>query len=223
MRVIRPGHILFFLLLLALILLLGIGSAAALFGAWPLGDFRGVFLLIAAVLLIYLWAFALYRLFLSVMPLPEGVVAEGSRAEFIVNVHILFFLMLFNSLIRTHFIPLPLLRLVYLALGARLGANTYSAGVILDPALTRIGSNTVIGHDAVIFSHVIEGRRLELSVVEIGDNVTIGTTAVVMAGVHIGDGAIVSAGAVVTKNTRIGAGEIWGGVPARPLRRAAPP
>jgi acetyltransferase-like isoleucine patch superfamily enzyme len=86
-------------------------------------------------------------------------------------------------LIRTHFIPVPLLRLIYLALGAKLGTNTYSAGVLLDPPLTRIGSNTIIGHDAVIFAHVIEGHKLELKAVIIGDTVTIGATAVVMAGV----------------------------------------
>jgi acetyltransferase-like isoleucine patch superfamily enzyme len=112
------------------------------------------------------------------------------------------------------------MRLVYQALGARLGANTYSAGALLDPPLTRIGSNTIIGHDAVIFAHVIEGARLELKRVVIGDTVTIGATAVVMAGVHIGDHAIVSAGAVVTKDTRIGAGEVWGGIPARRLKPA---
>ena len=218
MRTIKPAEIACFLALLALILALGIASTALLLGSLPLGDFRGVLLVLAAVLLSYLFAFLIYRLFLRVMPLSTGAVAEGSRAEFVANVNILFYLLLFNSLIRTHFIPVPLLRLVYLALGARLGSNTYSAGVLLDPPLTRIGSNTIIGHDAVIFAHVIEGSRLELSPVQIGDGVTIGATAVVMAGVQIGDGAIVSAGAVVTKDSRIGAGEIWGGVPARKLK-----
>lgn len=220
MRAIQPGQIVCFLLMLALILLLGIGSTALLLGRLPLGDFRGVTLLLAAVLLSYLFAFLVYRCFLAALPLREGPVAPGSRDEFIANVNILFYLLLFNSLIRTHFIPVPLLRLVYLALGARLGGNTYSAGVILDPPLTRIGANTIIGHDAVIFSHVIEGSKLELKAVVIGDAVTIGATAVVMAGVHIGDGAIVSAGSVVTKDTRIGAYEIWGGVPARCLKPA---
>ena len=113
---------------------------------------------------------------------------------------------------------MPLFRLIYLALGARLGRNTYSAGVILDPPLTRVGNNCIIGHDAVLFSHAIEGRRLSLSAIRIGNEVTIGATAVIMSGGTIGDGAMVSAGAVVTKDSRIGAGEIWGGVPAKPLK-----
>jgi acetyltransferase-like isoleucine patch superfamily enzyme len=220
MRAIKPGQVAVFMSLLGLILLLGIGTTALVFGSLPLGDFRGVLLIIIGVLLIYLYAFLVYRCFLFALPLREGEVAEYSRHELVANVNILFYLLLFNSLIRTHFIPVPLLRLIYLALGAELGANTYSAGVLLDPPLTRIGSNTIIGHDAVIFAHVIEGSRLELKAVVIGNTVTIGATAVVMAGVQIGDNAIVSAGAVVTKDTRIAAGEVWGGIPARRLKAA---
>lgn len=220
MRAIKPVQIIVFLSLLALILLLAIATTALVFGSLPLGDFRGVTLLLLALLLVYLYAFLVYRLFLLALPLHEGEVAEHSRHELAANVNILFYLLLFNSLIRTHFIPVPLQRLIYLALGARLGANTYSAGALLDPPLTCIGSNTIIGHDAVIFAHVIEGARLELKAVIIGNTVTIGAKAVVMAGVRIGDNAIVSTGAVVTKDTQIGAGEIWGGIPARRIKAA---
>jgi hypothetical protein len=218
MRAIKPGQVAVFRLL-------------ALIWRWPwapprcctrlpLGDFRGVALVAAALLLVYLYAFLVYRCFLLALPLHEGEVPEHSRHELAANVNILFYLLLFNSLIRTHFIPVPIQRLIYLALGARLGANTYSAGALLDPPLTHIGSNTIIGHDAVVFAHVIEGARLELKSVHIGNTVTIGAKAVVMAGVRIGDNAIVSTGAVVTKDTQIGAGEIWGGIPARRIKAA---
>ncbi len=220
MRTIKFGQVAVFLWLLVVILALAIGTTALLFGSLPLGDFRGVTLVALALLLVYLYAFLVYRLFLLALPLHEGEVAEHSRHELVANVNILFYLLLFNSLIRTHFIPVPIQRLIYLALGARLGANTYSAGALLDPPLTHIGSNTIIGHDAVIFAHVIEGARLELKAVHIGNTVTIGAKAVVMAGVRIGDNAIVSTGAVVTKDTLIGAGEIWGGIPARKLKDA---
>jgi Carbonic anhydrases/acetyltransferases, isoleucine patch superfamily len=220
MRQISTGQILAFLLLFILILVLGLGTSWLVFGSLPLGDFRGIALTCAALFCVYIYAFAVYRLFLSILPLREGDIAEGSQEEFVAQVNILFYLILFNSLIRTHFLPVPLLRLVYLALGARLGHNTYSAGAILDPPLTYIGNNCIIGHDAVLFSHAIESGRLSLSAIHIGDNVTIGATAVVMSGVTIGDGAIVSAGAVVTKGSRIGNGEVWGGVPAKLLKPA---
>lgn len=52
--------------------------------------------------------------------------------------------------------------------------------------------------------------------VEIGDDVWIGTRALVLDGVKVGTGAIVGAGAVVTKNVPPYA--IVGGVPARVIR-----
>lgn len=218
MRAITPAQIAVFFCLFGLSIALGVGTDWVLLGALPLGDFRGVVLTLAGVVFSYLYAFALYRLFLYWVPLKEGSLAEGSREEFAAQVNILFYLMLFNTLIRTHFLPVPLMRLVYQALGTRMGPNTYSAGVILDPPLTEFGANCIVGHDAVLFSHAIEGRHFALARIRVGDNVTIGATAVVMSGVTIGDGAIVSAGSVVLKDTTIGPGEIWGGVPAKRLK-----
>ncbi len=218
MRKITVGQILVFFTLLAIMLTLGILSTKFLLGSLPLGDFRGITLVAATILFTYLYAFLVYRLFLYFFPLREGTIAEGSRDEFAAQVDTLFYLILFYPLIRTHFLPVPLLRLVYQTLGAHLGSNTYSAGAILDPPLTYIGANSIIGHDAVLFSHAIEGRKFSLGAIRIGDNVTIGAKAIIMSDVTVGDGAIVSAGAVVTKGARIGAGEIWGGIPAKPLK-----
>lgn len=221
MRQITRAQIGTFFLLLALILAIAVPLAWFGVGALPLGEFRALAIVLGALVAVYLVAFAVYRAFLALVPLQEGVLREGSRAEFAAQVNILFYLILFNTLIRTHFLPVPLLRLVYLALGAKLGRNSYSAGVLLDPPMTFVGDNCIIGHDAVIFAHAIEGSHMALDAVHIGHNVTIGAKAVVMSGVTIGDGAIVSAGAVVRKGERIGVGETWGGVPARPLKAAA--
>jgi acetyltransferase-like isoleucine patch superfamily enzyme len=218
MRKITGQQISLFFLMFGVILLLGIGTAYWLLGILPLGDFRGVTIVIGAVVFVYLYALAIYRLFLHFMPLQEGDLAEGSREEFAAQVNNLFYLMLFHSLIRTHFMPTPLMRLVYQALGAKMGANTFSTGAILDPPLTELGANCIVGHDAVLFCHAIEGRHFAFSRIRVGDNVTIGATAVIMPGVRIGDGAIVSAGAVVLKDTLIGPGEVWGGVPAKRLK-----
>ena len=200
------------------IVLLAIATDYWVLGALPLGDFRGVTLVVAAIVFFYAYAIAINRLFLRFMPLREGELIKGSREEFAAQVNILFYLMFFNSLIRTHFVPVPLMRVIYQALGAKMGENTYSAGTLLDPALTEFGANCIVGHDAVLFCHAIEGTHFALSRILVGDNVTIGATAVIMAGVRIGNGAIVSAGAVVPKDTQIGPGEVWGGVPARRLK-----
>ncbi|BAL93712.1 acyltransferase [Rubrivivax gelatinosus] len=223
MRKITGLQIVCFSTIFAIVLALAGGGSWWLLRDLPLGRFSGVAIVAVAVLAFYLLSLLAYRLFLAVMPLQLGTLAPGSRAEFAAQVNILFYLMVFNSLVRTHFVPVPLMRLVYLALGARLGRDSYSAGALLDPPLTFIGDRCIVGHDAVVFTHVIEGDRFELHTVRIGHDVTIGAHAVVMPDVEIGDGAIVSVGAVVTKGSRIGPGEIWGGVPARRLSQRPPP
>lgn len=217
MRAITGLQTLAFLALLAVAAGLAVAGAALIAGWLPASDYRGVIVAVAAVVLLYMAAMLVYRLFLWRWPLQVGDLAEGSAGEFIAQVHTLFHVVLFFSLIRTHFVPVPIMRLVYLALGARLGHNTYSGGALLDPALTSLGANCIVGHNAVIFAHAIEGRHFALEPVRIGHNVTIGAMAIVMSGVTIEDNAIVSAGAVVRKGTHIGRGEIWGGMPARRL------
>ncbi|MGE5458724.1 MAG: CatB-related O-acetyltransferase [Methanococcaceae archaeon] len=56
----------------------------------------------------------------------------------------------------------------------------------------------------------------EYSAIEIGNDVWIGTRAMVLDGVKIGDGAIVAAGAVVTRN--VAPFSIVGGVPAKLIK-----
>lgn len=221
MRKITAIQIGTFLFLYVLILAIAIPSVWLSIGHLKLGDFRGLAIVFASIVAVYIVAFGVYRLFLLAIPLEQGELMVGSRGEFAAQVNILFYLIFFNTLIRTHFLPVPLLRIIYIALGAKLGKNSYSAGALLDPPLTYVGDNCIIGHDAVIFAHAIEGSSLALAAVHIGNNVTIGATAVIMSGVSIGDGAIVSAGAVVRKGTKIEAGETWGGVPARRLQQGA--
>ena len=219
MRKISSGPIIVFSLILALAIALSVATTSALLVPLPLGDFRGIILVVGCVLFVYFYAIISYRVFLRIMPLKEGYIDERSRLEFAYGVYTLFFLVMFRSLICTRVIPVPLTRLIYLCLGARLGTNTYSTGVILDPPLTTAGANTIIGQDALLYSHAIEGKHLSLDAIRIGDNVTIGAKSVIMSGVKIGDGAIVAAGSVVLKHTQIGPGELWGGVPAQCLRK----
>jgi acetyltransferase-like isoleucine patch superfamily enzyme len=218
MRKIKGSQIFIFSILFLVILVFGIGTTRELIGRLPLGDFRGIVPIVVALIFIYLYGFAIYRLFLYVLPLKEGDIAEHSREEFVFHVYLLFYLILFRPLIESGLLPLPVMRLVYIALGACLGNNTYSSGIILDPPLTRIGANTIIGQYALLIAHVIEGKRLAHYRIKIGNNVTVGAHAVIMAGVTIEDNAVVGVGAVVPKGTYIGAGEVWGGVPAKKIK-----
>jgi acetyltransferase-like isoleucine patch superfamily enzyme len=181
----------------------------------PLGKYHEIVVVFNALLLIYLFALIVFRLFLAAFPLRVGEIPENSQQEFIYHVYLLFYLILFYPILRSGFVPVPIMRLLYLGLGAKLGDNTYSSGIILDAQFVEIGRNSIVGQYALLVPHVIEGKKLAHYPIVMGNNVTIGAGATVLSGVTIGDGAIVSTGAVVTKGSNIGPGEIWGGVPAK--------
>jgi maltose O-acetyltransferase len=95
--------------------------------------------------------------------------------------------------------------------------------VMLDVALIRIGANCQIatGVHIVTATHPVdpEPRRLGWESAEpitIGDNVWLGSAAVVCPGVTIGDDTVVGAGAVVTHD--LPGGVVALGVPARVVR-----
>ena len=218
MRKIRGAEVATFVGLFFIVLLLALGTDAILLGRLALGDFRGIVLTVAAVILLYVYAFCAYRMFLKVYPLKEGEIGHGSREEFGYHVYLLFYLILFYPILRSGAMPVPLMRLIYQILGADLGDNTYSSGILLDPPMIHIGSNSIVGQFALLVPHVIEGDKLAHYPIRIGNNVTVGAHSVVLSGVTIGDNAIVATGAVVAKGTRIAANEVWGGVPARKLQ-----
>jgi acetyltransferase-like isoleucine patch superfamily enzyme len=218
MRKITPPQILVFVALCAFAAGLGVLAGIATYRLMAPGDFRGIVVVAITAVAVFVFAIAAYRLLLWVAPLREGYVHEGSREEFVYHVYELFQLVLFQPLTRSHVVPVPLMRLIYRGLGARFGDNSYSGGTLLDPPLTSMGDNCIVGHDAVLFCHAVEGRSLALAPIVLGNNVTIGAKAVVMPGVTIGDDAVVAVGSVVAKGTRIGDGELWGGTPARKLR-----
>lgn len=221
MRKIELGQILLFLTLMAVAVAAGIATTWLLIGRVSLGDFRGVAMTTAAIVLIYVNAILVYRVFLAIAPLREGEIPEGSQQEFVYHVYLLFYLILFYPVMRSGLVPVPLMRLIYMALGAHMGTNSYTGGIMLDPPFVRIGHDTLVGQTTLLVPHVIEGRRLAHYPIRIGSNVTIGAHAVIMSGVTIGDGAIVATGAVVAKGTRIGDRETWGGVPAHLILREA--
>ncbi len=183
-----------------------------------LGDYRPIANVLLCLFMFFCVTVAVHRVFLAVWPLRPGEVEINSQQEFVYHVYILFYLLIFYPVLRSGIPPAPFMRLLYQALGAKLGGNTYSQGLIHDPIFVRIGSNSTVGQSALIIPHQIEGAKLAHLPVEIGDHVTIGANSVILPGVRIGNHAIVATGAVVPKGTVIGDGEVWGGVPARKLR-----
>jgi len=88
------------------------------------------------------------------------------------------------------------------------------------------GDNVMVGPSVFMDSHRHNIARVDIPMkkqgrteadIVIGNDVWIGTKAVVLSGITIGDGAIVGAGAVVTKD--VPPYTIVGGVPARTIRK----
>ena len=73
----------------------------------------------------------------------------------------------------------------------------------------------------MIVSHFVKQRNgyrgWSFGKVKIGKNCCLGANVVICQPVSIGDNSAIAAGAVVTKD--IPAGEIWGGVPAKFIKK----
>ncbi len=199
---------------------LGVGGIVGLVvGGWSwLGPFAGVVGFVCGGVAFFCAAAAVYRVFFRLRPLPLGTIEHAGPESFTYDVYLLFFLLVFYPVILSRSVPVPVMRLVYLLLGAKLGRNTYSSGAIMDPLLTQAGENTIIGLNAIVSCHTIEGPKITVAPVKIGNGVTVGGNTVVLPGVEIGDGAVVGINSVVPKHTRIGPGEVWAGNPARRIR-----
>lgn len=70
----------------------------------------------------------------------------------------------------------------------------------------KIGKNTIIAQNVIIRDsdihhiYIDDKKQLNSAPILIGENVWIGTSALILKGVTIGDGAVIAAGAVVTKD-----------------------
>lgn len=96
------------------------------------------------------------------------------------------------------------------------GRHPVSECISQHPAFYSVNSSTVSYVNKNIFDefkYLDKNKKISF---EIGNDVWIGTRAMICEGVRIGDGAIVAAGAVVTKNVPPYA--VVGGVPAKVIK-----
>ena len=99
----------------------------------------------------------------------------------------------------------------YIKIGNRVNIQDGSClHTLYKKAAIEIGDDVTIGHNMTVHG------------AKIGNGALIGMGATLLDDSHIGDGAIIAAGALVLKNTQIGPGELWGGVPAKFIKKVDP-
>ena len=81
---------------------------------------------------------------------------------------------------------------------------------LYEKSIAEIGNDVSIGHNVTV-----HGAKIE-------DGALIGMNAVVLDHAVIGEGALVAAGSVVLNGTKVEPGSIYGGVPAKFIKRLDP-
>ncbi|MCM2279803.1 MAG: hypothetical protein NDJ89_17145 [Oligoflexia bacterium] len=111
--------------------------------------------------------------------------------------------------------PTPFNNLFYRLMGMKMGKGAQiNTSHISDPGMIELGDNVTIGGSATIVAHYGVGGFLIIAPVKIGSGATIGLRATIMGGVEIGERARILPNSVVLPNVKVPAGETWGGVPA---------
>jgi carbonic anhydrase/acetyltransferase-like protein (isoleucine patch superfamily) len=81
---------------------------------------------------------------------------------------------------------------------------------LFERSVIEIGNNVSIGHNVVI-----HGAKIR-------DNVLVGIGAIILDDAVIGENSIIAAGALVLSGTVVEPGSIWGGVPAKFIKKVDP-
>jgi len=106
------------------------------------------------------------------------------------------------------------------AMGMTIGRHAFvNTELISDPRLITLGDDVTLGGSVRIFAHYGGGGNLVIAPVVIEDRVTVGIAVTIMGDVRIGKGAVILPHSALLPGSRVGEGEMWGGIPARPIPR----
>ena len=117
-----------------------------------------------------------------------------------------------------HIVPSFFANAYYRLAGCKIGKNVNINSVTInDPSLVELGDNVVIGGRATLDGHPVEKGNLVLEKIIVGKNSTVGGATMVGPGARIGENSILGNRAVLAKRKVVPDGEIWVGIPARPI------
>ncbi|TXT65438.1 MAG: hypothetical protein BAJALOKI3v1_100009 [Promethearchaeota archaeon] len=89
----------------------------------------------------------------------------------------------------------------------------------VDTEFIEFGENVTVGEGSIIQSALIAGNLFIIRKTEIGNNVEIGSHAILMPGTKIGDNCIVAASSTTTVGQELESGWIYLGVPATKFKK----
>jgi hypothetical protein len=100
--------------------------------------------------------------------------------------------------------PTPLNTLFYKMMGMKIGKGSHiNTTNISDPCMIEIGDKVTIGGSATLIAHYASQGYLVVDKVKIGNKATIGLKATVFGDVEIGEGAIIAPHEVILPKSRI--------------------
>ena len=109
----------------------------------------------------------------------------------------------------------------YKLLGCEMGKGVIIASDrINDVFMVKIGSGSIVGSKASITAHIAEKNFIVLAPVIIGKNCLIGLGSQINPGCKVGDNSVIASRAVLPKYTEVPPGQVWGGVPAKFIKKA---
>ncbi len=100
--------------------------------------------------------------------------------------------------------PTPMNILFYRMMGMKIGKNVHlNTTNISDPCLIEIGDHVTVGGSAHIIAHYASKGYIIVDRVKIGKRATIGLKATIMGDVHIGEGAAIGPHEIILPKSRI--------------------
>ncbi|MEM1658922.1 MAG: hypothetical protein QXK94_07825 [Candidatus Jordarchaeales archaeon] len=183
-------------------------------------------LALAAIPVIHVVAKFVYFLYLLVFakilvkPIPEGYYpytpANPIVRQFLLNATITgTFLSFFGE---GPWARAELSRLMYKALGAKLGKGVFPA-TILDPWMVEVGDGTIMGAYSCIAGHAIEGDKIMFARAKVGKNCVLGFRSLVWPGAELGDNVIIGTYSMVPKGAKLPSNTVWVGIPVKLVKK----
>jgi acetyltransferase-like isoleucine patch superfamily enzyme len=110
---------------------------------------------------------------------------------------------------------------LYKIFGAKIGKDVFiGRGVCIDeglPELITIGDGSILGKDVTVLAHEFTIKHARFGRVKIGKQVVVGAKSIIRSGITIGDKSVIAMNSFVNKD--IPSGELWGGTPARRIKK----